>query len=118
MRAILVGLLIGVALVLGASWLVRRSEIKSGAGQGPKTPQPPDMTTLPAGPDGAQHSADPSSLELEWAEKEIWSLMEQGRKIQAIKLVREVTGAGLKEAKDFVERNPGAPPTLKEMLRD
>jgi predicted amidophosphoribosyltransferase len=31
------------------------------------------------------------------------TLLLQGRKIQAIKLVRERTGCGLKEAKDFVE---------------
>ena len=34
-----------------------------------------------------------------------------GQKIKAIKAVRELTGAGLKEAKDMVE---GAPTTLKE----
>ena len=33
------------------------------------------------------------------------------QKIKAIKAVRELTGAGLKEAKDMVE---GAPTTLKE----
>ena len=34
-----------------------------------------------------------------------------GQKIKAIKAVRELTGAGLKEAKDMVD---GAPTTLKE----
>jgi ribosomal protein L7/L12 len=34
----------------------------------------------------------------------IVELMNAGRKIQAIKLYREQTGAGLKEAKDYVER--------------
>jgi len=34
---------------------------------------------------------------------ELQSLLEQGRKIEAIKLYREQTGAGLKEAKDAVE---------------
>jgi large subunit ribosomal protein L7/L12 len=36
-------------------------------------------------------------------EPEIVALMEQGRKIEAIKLYREKTGVGLKEAKDAVE---------------
>lgn len=36
-------------------------------------------------------------------EDEIASLLEQGRKIEAIKLYRKQTGAGLKEAKDAVE---------------
>jgi ribosomal protein L7/L12 len=37
------------------------------------------------------------------AEAEIVSLLGQGRKIQAVKLYRERTGVGLKEAKDAVE---------------
>src|ERR1035441_6535602 len=36
-------------------------------------------------------------------ENEIVTLLEQGRKINAIKLYRKQTGAGLKEAKDAVE---------------
>jgi len=36
-------------------------------------------------------------------EDEILSLMRQGQKIAAIKLYREKTGVGLKEAKDFIE---------------
>lgn len=35
---------------------------------------------------------------------EVWALNSSGRKIDAIKLVREATGWGLKEAKDYVER--------------
>lgn len=34
---------------------------------------------------------------------EIMELMKTGQKIQAIKLYREQTGVGLKEAKDYVE---------------
>ena len=37
------------------------------------------------------------------AEEEIVFLLEQGRKIEAIKLYREQTGTGLKEAKEAVE---------------
>jgi ferritin-like metal-binding protein YciE len=35
---------------------------------------------------------------------EIDALLRDGKKIQAIKTYREITGAGLKEAKDAVER--------------
>ncbi len=35
--------------------------------------------------------------------QEIVELMKAGQKIQAIKLYRQQTGAGLKEAKDYVE---------------
>lgn len=36
-------------------------------------------------------------------DREIVSLLEQGKKIQAVKLYRERTGVGLKEAKDAVD---------------
>jgi hypothetical protein len=36
-------------------------------------------------------------------DKEILKLVDAGEKIKAIKLYREQTGAGLKEAKDYVE---------------
>lgn len=34
---------------------------------------------------------------------EFYALVRQGRKIQAIKIYRQLTGVGLKEAKDFVD---------------
>jgi len=37
-------------------------------------------------------------------DKQISDLVRSGRKIEAIKLYREQTGVGLKEAKDYVER--------------
>ncbi|MCB9760252.1 MAG: ribosomal protein L7/L12 [Alphaproteobacteria bacterium] len=39
-----------------------------------------------------------------WVE-EARDLLQQGRKIQAIKLVRAATGWGLKESKEYVERD-------------
>ncbi|MBV9108343.1 MAG: ribosomal protein L7/L12, partial [Gemmatimonadetes bacterium] len=38
-------------------------------------------------------------------------LMARGQTITAIKIVREASGMGLKEAKDWVEAVPGRPPT-------
>ena len=40
---------------------------------------------------------------LENGQEEVLELLQQGQKIQAIKLYREITGVGLKEAKDEVE---------------
>jgi ribosomal protein L7/L12 len=37
------------------------------------------------------------------ANEKVMELLKAGQKIQAIKLYREQTGAGLKEAKDYVE---------------
>lgn len=38
-----------------------------------------------------------------WVSPEIVDLVRQGKKIQAIKLFRQETGAGLKDAKEFIE---------------
>jgi len=45
----------------------------------------------------SQGMTDPES------DKELIALLEQGQKIEAIRMYREKTGAGLKEAKDAVE---------------
>ncbi len=37
--------------------------------------------------------------------KQVEELLFAGRKIEAIKLVREITGMGLKEAKEFVDQH-------------
>lgn len=42
--------------------------------------------------------------------------LQQGRKIEAIKLVREAEGLGLKEAKDRVEAYVAGDPMLRERL--
>lgn len=44
------------------------------------------------------------------------SALLQGRKIEAIKLVREAEGIGLKEAKDRVEAYVAGAPMLKDRL--
>jgi hypothetical protein len=48
-------------------------------------------------------------------QQDVRVLLSQGQKIEAIKLVRQHTGAGLKDSKDFVEalergENPPVPP--------
>lgn len=53
-------------------------------------------------------------------QQEVRGLIAQGQKIEAIKLVRQQTGSGLKDAKDFVEamergQNPPVPaPAVKQ----
>jgi large subunit ribosomal protein L7/L12 len=61
---------------------------------------PPRSAQPPAWPTGAVPVGDaPSEIEAE-----LRALLAAGRKIEAIKLVRESTGLGLAEAKDLVER--------------
>ena len=59
----------------------------------------------PASAKGQSSAAHPEAQgELpEGIEAELLAVLESGRKIEAIKLYRERTGAGLKEAKDAVE---------------
>jgi large subunit ribosomal protein L7/L12 len=64
-----------------------------------------------AGPAAAGPAAAPAAAAVEQTEFNV-ELKEAGaNKISVIKVVREITGLGLKEAKDLVE---GAPKTLKE----
>lgn len=51
------------------------------------------------------------------AEREVRELAAGGRKIEAIRRVRELTGVGLKEAKDWVDRLPDAPPLASLMAQ-
>jgi ribosomal protein L7/L12 len=44
--------------------------------------------------------------------------LKQGSKIEAIKIVREETGMGLKEAKETVERHLDGDPELKTQMRE
>jgi len=62
------------------------------------------LRDLPA-PVAQQHS---SADVPEYALAEVSALLAQGDKIEAIKRVRELTGLGLKEAKDYVEAMPAA----------
>ena len=62
-----------------------------------------------AGPAAA--AAAPAAAEEEQTEFNVELKEAGGNKIAVIKVVREITGLGLKEAKDLVE---GAPKTLKE----
>ena len=57
--------------------------------------------------EGAQVNVDGRTVTISaTAVRHINSLLRQGEKIKAIKHVREVTGAGLKDAKNFVDGLP------------
>lgn len=63
--------------------------------------------TMPASTTITPLAQIPSKLD---SDAEIRQLIAQGNKIQAIKRVRELTGLGLKEAKDYVDRLPAVAP--------
>ena len=62
---------------------------------------------------GGGGGAAPAEKEAEQTNFDVVLKAAGDKKIQVIKVVREVTGLGLKEAKDLVE---GAPKTVKENL--
>lgn len=87
---------IGVALLLLAGWALRASRRRDPlmGGQAPARRAPltaSEVSGVPAA------SLPPEIEEL------VRALLTAGRKIEAIKLVREATHIGLKEAKDLVE---------------
>ena len=64
-----------------------------------------------AAPSGGGAAAEAAPAAEEKTEFDVILQAAGGNKINVIKVVREITGLGLKEAKDLVE---GAPKTLKE----
>ena len=94
----------GKLTILEAAELVKALEeewgVKAASGGGM-------MMAMPAGGDaGGGAAEEKTEFDVELAEV-------GGKKIQVIKVVREVTGLGLKDAKDMVE---GAPKVIKEGL--
>lgn len=88
------GVAVAVALLIWFLAHKKRRSAKTSTGnvdeQGPEQP-PADSTTA--------FSANHDNLHAE-----VRKLMAAGEKLEAIKLVRQRTGLGLKEAKDYVER--------------
>jgi large subunit ribosomal protein L7/L12 len=69
------------------------------------------VSAAPVAVAGAAVAAAPAEAEEEKTEFDVILADSGPKKINVIKVVREITGLGLKEAKDVVE---GAPKTLKE----
>lgn len=63
--------------------------------------------TMPAATTATSLAQIPPELD---GDEEIRRLVAQGNKIQAIKRVRDLSGLGLKEAKDYVDRLPQGSP--------
>ncbi|WP_116951526.1 ribosomal protein L7/L12 [Jiangella endophytica] len=92
----------GAALIIGFGIVLRRARVDA-AGGTPTTTlavSPPASAPAPAAPSGGGSLDDA-----------VHALLAEGRLIPAVKLVRERTGFGLKDAKDYVERvQAGAAP--------
>ena len=71
------------------------------------------IAAAPVGGAPAGGGAAPAAAVEEKTEFDVMLKDAGGKKIQVIKVVREITGLGLKEAKDLVE---AAPKTVKENL--
>jgi len=88
---------IGAAMLLLVGWALRRSRGRDplmGGGQAPARRAPPAAREV----SGVAAAALPPEIE-----EQVRGLLTAGRKIEAIKLVREAIHCGLKEAKDLVE---------------
>ena len=90
--------------VLELSQLVKALEDKFGV----VAAAPVAVAAAPAGGAGAGHAHEAASDEVTVILKSSGD-----KKIQVLKVVREITGLGLKEAKDLVD---GAPKTVKEKV--
>lgn len=102
------GAVIASAIILTV-WLLRRHSGEDMiARQKRKTIASMDRRPVSGTPRNMSRSAAPDNLrtdvEAVLAVPEIRRALEKGRKIEAIKLVRERAGLGLKEAKDLVDR--------------
>ena len=100
MNAIVIVAIVAAVLVLVLLVMRRDRPRRIGGGDGP-APAPAPPQPREGGPSVEQDPALSNLSEVDRAEIE--QLIASGRKISAIKLVRERTGMGLKEAKEFVE---------------
>jgi hypothetical protein len=101
MNAITIAAIVVVAIVAVLLLMRRDRPRRIGGGDGgpDRTPAPPRPHE---GAPGIRHNPALSNL-TEADRAEIAQEIASGKKISAIKLVREKTGMGLKEAKEFVE---------------
>lgn len=91
------------AFLLGA-WLTNRWERRRLDESNSLSSPMPTMKPSAMATSSPTRSQKPTSARLMALEQEVQQLLTQNRKIEAIKRVREETGYGLKQAKDYVER--------------
>ena len=101
MDAKLIVVIVAVGLVCFVAGLLvaarrRRQDGRMIVQQSPLASDPPPVAS-------SAQRVEPGSVNLQLG-RELEQLLSAGKKIEAIKLVRERTGLGLKEAKDAVER--------------
>lgn len=89
-----------IAFLLGR-WSATAA-LRANLQQASDQPQPQHLSMMGQRPGGAGVDFDASGLDPA-AKAEVIEFIRQDRKIEAIRLVRQQTGQGLKEAKDFVE---------------
>ncbi len=98
---ILIIMCLGLVVIAGATILVIGLQNREHGGEIDRTEDPMRHRGSPDWLEdlsSSQPSVDPAALE-----EEIRGLLIGGRKIEAIKIYREATGAGLKEAKEVVD---------------
>ena len=93
--ALLLGLLLGAIV----GWTLRGTRATGDDGPVARVPAPPAPVAFPA---RGVHTTSVSVLGEEGS-REVDALLANGKSIEAIKRVRELTGLGLKEAKDFID---------------
>jgi len=93
-----------VVLGVAGLWLVLRGRKRPEVIGGDPQPVAPRPVTAP------QASPRPMTTALSPLDHHVRKLAAEGNKIEAIKAVREHTGLGLKEAKDYVEAIPNVVP--------
>jgi ribosomal protein L7/L12 len=107
MQELIIGMVIG-AIGFGVVAAVRRSQDRNSAlrlSDARQSGKPLGQISLEEG-----FSGDTA---------EVMALMQKGNKIEAIKLVRQMTGLGLKEAKDLVDKmSNGISVEIKPKNRD
>jgi ribosomal protein L7/L12 len=105
----------GAAVVLGFGIVLRRARADAVSGTATTTltasspASPATATPAPASP----ATATPAGLDRAALDDAVRALLAEGKLIPAVKLVRERTGFGLRDAKEYVERLPAgasAPP--------
>jgi ribosomal protein L7/L12 len=78
-------------------------------------PRPKVIAAAPAGAVSGmapQEETPIASMTMAAADSVVRAMAARGETIQAVKMVREMTGLGLKEAKDYVDALPNAPPMM------
>jgi ribosomal protein L7/L12 len=103
-RTVLIAAMIaaGAALLALVAWVLLRGRSQ------PQVIAAPGAASAAAEPPAAPSPT--ASMTMAAADSIVRAMAARGETVQAVKMVREMTGLGLKEAKDYVDSLPNAPP--------